>query len=92
MALDVRFLRTPKPQMRLRWEAAHPPSPLKCPAHRGAGLRHPGSHGDGSEADASASIDLQAQRPDNRGPTREFVVYVAPVCFGIEVTVRLECA
>src|SRR6516165_10377768 len=41
-ARDVGFPRTPKPQMRLRWEAAHLPPPLECPAHRSDGLRHPG--------------------------------------------------
>ena len=39
-----------------------------------------------------ASIDLQAQRRDDRGPARELVFHIAAVCFGVEVTVRLERA
>ena len=38
------------------------------------------------------SVDLQAQRPDDRGPARELVVHVAPVRFGIEIAMRFECA
>src|SRR5215468_11182555 len=37
-------------------------------------------------------VDLQAQRPDDRGPARELVVHVAPVRFGIEIAMRLERA
>jgi len=36
------------------------------------------------------SVDLQAQRPDDRGPARELVFHVAAVCLRIELTVRLE--